>query len=254
MLRDLRIEFEHGERESRAWIPIVPELADARGHVRLGALATLSDVLGGGLAGLAAAPSWIATADLTMHRAEPVTARDGELEVHGRVLRAGRSTVVLECRITAGAVVAGYSTMTFAVLDRRSTNPVLAPTPGAPQRHSMAFDDSRLGSALLDALGIVVRAPGTVALDVEPYVVNSLGATQGGALATMAEVAAESLDPTGRSATIDLQLSYLALAKAGPIVATAQRIGDEGAVRVVVVDAGTERTAAHALARVEALA
>jgi acyl-coenzyme A thioesterase PaaI-like protein len=116
----------------------------------------------------------------------------------------------------------------------------------------MALDDSRLRAPVLDALGIVVRAPGEAALELQPYVVNSLGATQGGALATLAEVAAESVDPTHRSATVDLQLSYLALAKVGPIVATAQSAGDEGVVRVVIVDVGTQRTAAHALIRLAA--
>ncbi len=259
MLRDLRIEVAPGARESHAWIPIGPELADARGHVRLGVLATLADVLGGGLAGLAAAPGWIATADLTVHRVEPIDATAGELEAHGRVLRAGRSTVVLECRIRADRHVAACATMTFAVLDRRDTNPVLAPPDGPAQRQSMANADSRLPRPVLEALGISVPAPGDAVLDIAPYVVNSLGATQGGALATLAEVAAESVDPSGRSAVVDLQLSYLTLAKIGPVAASAIRCGAEdvdggpGVVRVVIVDGGTQRTAAHALVRIEEL-
>ena len=68
LLRDLRFSFEHGENNtSRAWLPIVPELCADQGHARVGALATLVDVIGGGLAANAAAPDWIATADLTIH-------------------------------------------------------------------------------------------------------------------------------------------------------------------------------------------
>src|SRR2546423_14466465 len=69
MLRDLRFTFEHSPdgRTSRAWFPIVPEVCTDRGTARVGALATLVDVIGGGLAATAAQPNWIATADLTLH-------------------------------------------------------------------------------------------------------------------------------------------------------------------------------------------
>ena len=255
MLRDLRIEFAHGDRESYAWIPNVGELADGRGHVRLGAISVLADVLGGGLAALAAAPGWIATADLTVHRGDPIRAGSGDdLEAHGRVVRAGRSTVVLECRVRAGAGSPALATLTFAVLERRDSNPEFVPTSGPPIRQSMATDTSGLRVGVAEAFGIVVLASGEARLAITPYVVNSLGATQGGALATLAELAAESLDPSGRSASVDLQLSYLSLAKVGPVVATAQRCGDEGVVRVVLVDAGAQRTVAHAMVRIERVA
>ncbi len=69
LLRDLRFSFEHDDEHgrSRAWMPVVPELCTDLGHARAGALATLVDVIGGGLAATAAAPGWIATADLTLH-------------------------------------------------------------------------------------------------------------------------------------------------------------------------------------------
>jgi len=65
LLRDLRLSFEHqAAGTSRAWMPVVPELAAADGAARAGALATLVDVIGGGLAAQTAQPDWIATADL----------------------------------------------------------------------------------------------------------------------------------------------------------------------------------------------
>ncbi len=69
LLRDLRFSFEHDDegRSSRAWMPVVDELCTDLGQVRAGAVATLVDVIGGGLAASAAAPDWIATADLTLH-------------------------------------------------------------------------------------------------------------------------------------------------------------------------------------------
>ena len=78
LLRDLRLSFEHGaDRTSRAWMPVAPELCAADGAVRAGALATLVDVIGGGLAAAAAHPSWIATADLTLHLMRVATAGSG---------------------------------------------------------------------------------------------------------------------------------------------------------------------------------
>jgi len=254
MLRDLRIEFEHAD-ESRVWMPAQRHLADARGHVRLGALATMVDVIGGGLAALAAAPGWIATADLSVHALNPVIADDRTtLVANARVLRAGRTTVVIECSIEsepAGGAVA-LATMTFSVLERRASNPVLT-TPqigGRSERQTMASNGSTLRRPLLDALGVQRPGPGVGELHLTPYVVNSLGSVQGGALATLAEYAAETLDEAGASATVDLQLAYLALAKGGPIRATASFAGAGDVVRVEIIDAGHAlRTTTVALAR-----
>src|SRR5258706_4287969 len=69
LLRDLRFSFDHdGDgRRSRAWMPVVPELCTDLGHARAGALATLVDVIGGGLAASAAAPRSVANVRLTLH-------------------------------------------------------------------------------------------------------------------------------------------------------------------------------------------
>ncbi|HTD50593.1 MAG TPA: Rieske 2Fe-2S domain-containing protein, partial [Acidimicrobiia bacterium] len=102
LLRDLRLTFEHSgghdgghdHRTSRAWMPIVAELLASDGTVRAGALATLVDVIGGGLAATVAHPNWIATADLTLHLAGAAT--HGSVEARARVAHAGRTTVVIE--------------------------------------------------------------------------------------------------------------------------------------------------------------
>ena len=97
LLRDLRLSFDHSAdgRTSRAWLPIVPELCTDRETARAGALATLVDVIGGGLAATAAQPHWIATADLTLHLV--TAARPGSVvEARAEILRAGRTTLVME--------------------------------------------------------------------------------------------------------------------------------------------------------------
>jgi acyl-coenzyme A thioesterase PaaI-like protein len=114
----------------------------------------------------------------------------------------------------------------------------------------MATAESRFRVGVLDAFGIRIVAPGHAELDVAPYVVNSLGAVQGGALATLAERAVESLDPTGASVPVDLQLGYLSLAKIGPVQAKAEPVGP-GVARVDLVDEGNGRRTTVALARTE---
>ena len=71
LLRDLRLSFEHvDDRGSRAWMPVVPELCTADGSVRAGALATLVDVIGGGLADTPATLRKLGTVLGTPERAE----------------------------------------------------------------------------------------------------------------------------------------------------------------------------------------
>src|SRR5258705_11232234 len=74
LLRDLRFSFEHDDegRTSRAWMPVVDEVCTDAGHARLGALATLVDVIGGGPAPAPAAPGWVPPAGPTLHPAPRV--------------------------------------------------------------------------------------------------------------------------------------------------------------------------------------
>ena len=95
LLRDLQLTFDHSDAStSRAWMPVVPEICGDDGSVRAGALTTLVDVIGGGLAAAAAHPNWIATADLTLHLTAAAT--EGAIEARAHLLRAGRTTLVLE--------------------------------------------------------------------------------------------------------------------------------------------------------------
>src|SRR5262249_19422994 len=95
LLRDLALEIEHRhDGTSRGWLSVVPALLDDTGAVRAGVLATIVDMIGGGLAAQTAVPNWIATADLTLHVARRATGPT--IETIGRVLRAGRTTIVLD--------------------------------------------------------------------------------------------------------------------------------------------------------------
>ncbi len=259
LLRDLRFSFEHDEegRRSRAWMPVVTELCTDLGHARAGALATLVDVIGGGLAASAAAPGWIATADLTLHLVR--AARPGSVvEARAEVLRAGRTTVVIEVALVdEHEHDIGLATMSFAVLPRRDTNPDVSSI--RQPASTMARPESRLAGPLLDQLGVQVRdrARGEIDVPVIDWSLNSMGAMQGGVVATVAEVAAETALRAATNEPLvvnDLYVTYLGFGKVGPvrsIVDVLAAADGHGSARVELVDTGAENrqmTVVHAVA------
>jgi len=248
LLRDLRLSFEHqAAGTSRAWMPVVPELAAADGAARAGALATLVDVIGGGLAAQTAQPDWIATADLTLHLAGAVSS--GSVEARARVAHAGRTTVVIEVTLHDGeGAEIGLATMSFARLPRRDSNPDISASMTS-STSSMALPESRLQGSLIDELGIVVGAygQGTVEAPICEWSRNSLGAMQGGAVAIVIDAAAQDAAAGTRAGPVvvtDLQLTYLALARVGPIRTRVDVLDARPGVvvaRVELADAGVGR-------------
>ena len=220
VLRDLGLTTELGPGlVTRGEIPIGSELRTPSGVTHAGALATLVDVLGGGLAATAAQPDWIATADLTLH---VLARRDVTcVDAVGRVIRQGRTTVVVDVELTADGTELGLATMTFAVLPRRDGNPVI-PDTDTVSRMTMALPGSGFRTPLELSAGIVRTDPdaGCLHLPISDYVRNSLGAVQGGMMAMTAAAAAEgALSAAAGSslAAVDLHVTYLTLAKVGPV-------------------------------------
>ena len=246
MMRDLRMSIERAEGGGRAILPIVPEILSDQGAVCAGALATLVDVYCGGLALDVAQPNWLATLDLSLHLLRPLVR--GSVVARGSVLRAGRQTVVLEVALEDDAgVEAGLATMTFAILERRADTPVYARDFGAP-RTEFALPDSGLSAPFAERLGIRVidAAAGVAELEMSDYVVNSLSALQGGAAATLIDVASVALGGEllgAKVTTTDLEVHYLALGKLAPIRAQARvlrRDSHSAALRVLVRESGPD--------------
>ena len=161
--------------------------------MRAGALATLVDVIGGGLAATVAHPDWIATADLTLHLVGAAT--EGSVEARARVVHAGRTTVVIEVDLLddAGAEI-GIATMSFAVLPRRDGNPDVTTTmasgpvdDGARPARGMRATAARRARA---SAWSTPRAASSRRRSSD-WSRNSLGAMQGGAVATVVDAAAE---------------------------------------------------------------
>jgi uncharacterized protein (TIGR00369 family) len=249
MLRDLRFSFEHDTegRASRAWLPVVDELCTDHGSARAGVLATLVDVIGGGLAAAAAAPDWIATADLTLHLVR--AALPGSVvAANARVLRAGRTTVVIEVALSDDTDrMLGAATMSFAVLPRRDHNPDMS-SALSDGPSTMAVETSRLRAPFLDALGVAVleAAAGSIEVPVTDWSRNSMGALQGGLVATVADASAEVAlrEATGAALVVtDLQVSFLGFGRTGPVRAHADVLHASpqfGSARVEIVDSGAD--------------
>ena len=250
ILRDLRFTFEHDDsgRSSRAYMPIVPAACNDAGHARAGVLAVLVDVIGGGLAAAAASPDWIATADLTLHVVR--AARPGSIvEARAEVLRAGRTTVVIDVALVDDAARdIGVATMSFSVLPRRDTNPDIGAVRGAGPS-TMATPETHLRTPIIDALGarIVDAAAGVIDVPVTDWGRNSLGAMQGGVVAMVADIAAETALRSASPeplAVSDLQVTYLGFGRVGPVRSCVEVLGVEpgrGTARVELVDAGAEQ-------------
>ena len=104
--------------------------------------------------------------------------------------------MVIEVRLTdAVDTPLGLATMSFAVLPRRDGNPVIDQNESV-RRMTMATEGSGLAAPLNTSVGLRVldpghnSGPGTVELPLADYVRNSLGALQGGMIATLIDAAA----------------------------------------------------------------
>jgi uncharacterized protein (TIGR00369 family) len=141
----------------------------------------------------------------------------------------------------------GLATMSFARLPRRDENPdIRASTATGPT--TMALATSRLEASLIDMLGarVIDAARGELEVPVAEWSLNSLGAMQGGAVATVIDAAAELATRSATSEPLvvtDLQITYLALGRVGPIRTRAHVLGvgpGYAQARVELVDAGAE--------------
>ena len=217
---------------------VTPEMLGPDGWARPSILATQADMVGGALSTPASAPQIPITVDLTVHRIEPVGT--GRVSMVGRLLRAGRRTTVAEVVFSVGderPLIVSYSTF------------MPAPDP----RHSQDYNGDRdmggpsLSRPFIEQLGVRVPTPGVAELDRTTYTMQPTGTIQGGAVAALAEVAAETA--TGLPVR-DLEVRYLAAVRVGPARATAETMGG-GRVRVEVRDTGNaDRLATLVLATV----
>lgn len=97
-----------------------PDLANRRGALQGGLVATLIDIAAGRLAdGLVHADQDVTTADMTVHFLAPIV--EGPARAEATVVRTGKRIIVTAVDVTdAGRQrLAARATVSFAVLDRR---------------------------------------------------------------------------------------------------------------------------------------
>jgi acyl-coenzyme A thioesterase PaaI-like protein len=239
VLRDLRLWTERGEWGSRSGLEVVPQILGPAGEVRAGVLATLVDIAGGELAVKSAHPEWIATSDLALHRLRRVEGQ--RIEARPALVRRSRQTVVLEVTLAdARPDPVGLATMTFAVLPAREAQRRMG-TGGAPARTEFALPGSGLDAPVVERIGArcLDAATGSFELAIGSYVVNSLGALQGGMVALLVDLAAEAAGGVAlgrRCQTSDLAQNYLSLARESPVRTSARVLRTDSAGALVRVE------------------
>ena len=243
VLRDLRLWTERGEGGSRSGLEVVPQILGPAGDVRAGVLATLVDIAGGELAVKSALPEWIATSDLVLHRLRHVEGK--RLEARPALVRRSRQTIVLEVTLAdARPDPVGLAAMTFAVVPARAAQRRMG-IGASPARTEFALPGSGLDAPLVERIGArcLDAAAGCFELAIDSYVVNSLGALQGGMAALLVDLAAEAAGGAALGCacqTSDLSLNYLSLARESPVRTSARVLrvrAEEALVRVETRDA-----------------
>lgn len=268
VLRDLDISTEQvSPTRSVSIAPVGEAVRNAAGAASVGFLAAVVDVNCALVALIAARPDWTATADLALHAADWLTA--GPAVVDSRVLRAGANLVVVSVDVYDGQGAGGLDDvgdmsalardhgpgpldhfpraaagmLTFARIPRHASasSGTLDIDGLVRRRRRMTADARPPTSPLAERIGVRVLDPvrGIVELDKTDYVRNSFDALNGGVLGMVFEAAASAAVP-GLVAT-DLQIHYLAQAKAGPartMTRVLRRATDHAVCAVEMEDAG----------------
>ena len=248
VLRYLRLAVD-GSREQlvEGLMPVLDDLCDGGGALRLGAMGLFADYVAGNLALQTVAPDWTVTHDMALHWIGAVPA-GLELEATCTLVRAGKNNVVSETSLVApGHGEVGRAYVTFTRIARREGMLGSNPHPVV----NLAEEGERPRRPLDDAVGFRLGTSASGAAHVEfdhdPFIHNSVGAIQGGVVALALERAtswaAESRHPGRTYRPVDLHLHYLALGRDGPFQARTEVLRDDGATvvsRVALVDTGND--------------
>lgn len=247
-------ELEEGVGRGRGWN--IPELCvPGTDFPHIAVMLTLSDIVTGILAGIATAPQVAVTVDFRVRilRAPPL----GRYEMDGRILRTGRTLTVGETIF----VVPGEDTA-FAVAVGSF---IASPRPVDVRPEGFGAGAVRRGEPTLavpftERVGLRMLEPGIGEAYLRGDLTNSTGTIQGGVLALLGEMAAQTLvsAETGRTFVVDdLDIRYLRAARVGPARSTTQLLqldDDRATVAVEIHDQGSgDRHVAQVIAQCRAL-
>jgi len=209
-IQELGLEHWTDGGASHGRAAIVPEmLVPGTGVVRIGVLTVLADVVAGQPPSGPVSP----TTDISVHVAHVRPMKSVSLV--SRVLKAGRSLLVAETLLTADEEPEPFATSLVTFMNRSIDVGGGAPPSG-----------QRLGEPVGERIGARVLHPGTVELAPQADLRNEHhGTVQGGVMALLAELAAESaLGEAGPVVATDLDIRFLNRVKVGPARATARTL------------------------------
>ena len=247
--RDLAPIIERNADGAVILLPVVPELLDRGGRLRAGAAATIVDIIAGEFAIREVLPNWIATSSMSLQFA--ALPEDGTLRARPKLLRRGKTTVVLEVALdhVEKETFVGLSTISFSILPGRTEFQTRAHWAEEPEpRTTFTLPGSGFRKPLLETLGVRFDPADASILhiDMSPYVVNTLGAIQGGVVAMAIDGAADHYATHvlgGPPCLRSLEIHYLKLAKIGPVrakVSTIAELQNGLIVRVELRDEGQD--------------
>jgi acyl-coenzyme A thioesterase PaaI-like protein len=241
--------FDHGLEDHAAWgsVTVDDYLRTGDGWPGAAALLTFADVLIGRLASHRTAPRISVTADLTVWVVGPLPA-DGRLELTATLVKTGQSMSVGESDIVASGTghLVATALGTFLASPRPSDQ---VPAHFMSDLSDDPFFDGR-GTAkaptLAEQVGLEVLEPGLAEIQMRPDLVNATESLQGGLVALLGEVAAQTAATAkaGTSHVVDsLEVHYLNAARTGPFRAQARLLSggrDRALARVEVRDVGRD--------------
>ena len=245
ILRHLRLcHTVDDEGNISATMPILPDLLDEGGWLRLGAIATLVDSVAGHHGVMQVAPDWVATLQLGTVLSRK--AEGTEVTAECRPLRIGRNNVVTETAISDSSGEIARATCTYARLPARTNNPSVGT--GKGQVVDYAEDNEEHPRPMLEDYLRADINPNEPVIELPHHsrIHNSFGSIQGGAVAVLADAMAAHLcrlilKTPARCTSADVH--YLAQSKGGPfrVEGEALRI-DQTAVtsRIRIIDVGND--------------
>ena len=239
-LRPRHIVDEDGNVSAN--MPILPDLLDAGGWLRLGAIATLVDSVAGHHGVMQVEPDWVATLELgTVLRRR---AEGDEVVAKCHPLRIGRNNVVTETHISDKLGEIARSTCTYARLPGRSDNPTVGTAKGRTVDY--AIEEETTTRPMLDDYLRIETDPDHALIELphHPRIHNSFGSIQGGAVAILVDAMATHIGSitTGMPMRcLTAEVHYLSQAKSGPFRVEGELLrADTDAVtsRVRIIDVG----------------
>lgn len=239
---DLR---ETGEAQVVGHAPVAAHLEHRDGGMRMGALLTVFDYVGGLCAGLAALPDgWVVSTNLAAKRVRNTGV--GPLRIAAQVLRTGRNNVV------TGVEVRDEGDGDALVVDGVLTSSILVPENGPPKWERPLFisvgkETSVDLPSIPEWLGVRTSDTAGIEIDLADRLRNPWGILHGGVVAMLIDLGIERV--TG-GRTTDIVLHFLAPNRVGPVQATTHVLGrrsDGHIARVELRDAGANRLTAVAI-------